>query len=279
MFCVLLAGFLWLERLRPDQLGVAAACVVAAAVSGALVAPRLDGTRPWLDYEAFAEKLEPNKAEAFSWNHSYGPLNWPRDGREMLRIKAKAPAYWKATNLERFDGVRWRRGRRRRATDRRAAPNRSWLQTIRVVDRGLRSTAVRRGGRRCRTSCPAPRAWPCPGRRHLRDREQAAAPGDTYRRVVYVAAPERAPAAPRSGNDYPGFAQDYLELRRPADPGLAGDRGPAAGRSLGHDVPLRFAAYGTPGRGRSSCGPAGFGVQRDGDAGHGQLALRASSTR
>ena len=38
----------------------------------------------------FAEKLEPTKARAFSWDHGYGPLRWPRDGREMLRIKARA---------------------------------------------------------------------------------------------------------------------------------------------------------------------------------------------
>ena len=41
MFCVLLAMFLWLERLRADHVGVAILCVVAVTIAGALVAPRL----------------------------------------------------------------------------------------------------------------------------------------------------------------------------------------------------------------------------------------------
>ena len=100
LFCILLAAFLWLERVPSEQISIAATCVVATAVIGGIVGPRLDATRPWFNYEAFAEKLEPTKAEAFSWTHSYGPLKWPRDGREMLRIKASVPAYWKAANLD-----------------------------------------------------------------------------------------------------------------------------------------------------------------------------------
>ena len=30
------------------------------------------------------------RAVAFSWNHDYSPLNWPRDGRELLRVKARS---------------------------------------------------------------------------------------------------------------------------------------------------------------------------------------------
>ena len=92
VFAILLAAFLWMERLRTDQLGMAIACVALTTIAGAIVAPRLDGDRPWFNYEAFAEKLEPKKAEAFLWAHTYGPLNWSRDGREMLRIKAKQAA-------------------------------------------------------------------------------------------------------------------------------------------------------------------------------------------
>jgi hypothetical protein len=115
-------------------------CVFATAIAGAIIAPRIDAVRPWFNYEAFAEKLEPNKAEAFSWNHSYGPLNWSRDGREMLRIKAKTSVYWKATNLDDFDGVRWLEGPPSRDAPDNPQLNPRWLQKIDVVDRGLRST-------------------------------------------------------------------------------------------------------------------------------------------
>ena len=43
----------------------------------------------------------------FDWDHSYGPLSWKREGREMLRIRASRPQYWKLENLEDFDGERW----------------------------------------------------------------------------------------------------------------------------------------------------------------------------
>ena len=41
------------------------------------------------------------------------PLNWPRDGREVLRVQARDRAYWKAANLAEFDGTRWVQGARR----------------------------------------------------------------------------------------------------------------------------------------------------------------------
>ena len=78
------------------------------------------------------------------WNHSYGALNWPRDGRELLRVRASTPAYWKAENLDDFDGTAWRRSARavRRSTSCRAddpARVKRWTQTIKVSIRNLRT--------------------------------------------------------------------------------------------------------------------------------------------
>src|SRR4051794_21708927 len=138
VFCMLLAAFLWLERLRAEQLGVASACVLAVTVAGGIVAPRLDGTSPWLDYEHIAEDLQPEKAATFSWNHSYGPMTWPRDGREVLRIQAARQKYWKTVNLDEFDGLRWIDSPQgTSAVDTELRP-REWIETIRVVDRGVR---------------------------------------------------------------------------------------------------------------------------------------------
>jgi hypothetical protein len=127
---------------RSDQLAVAATCVVATAIFGAVVAPRLDSTRPWFNYEAFAEKLEPKKAEAFSWNHSYGPLRWPRDGREMLRVQATVPAYWKAANLDEFDGVRWREGPQSRDSIADQRLNRRWRSRSSTAGCARRSSSA-----------------------------------------------------------------------------------------------------------------------------------------
>ena len=54
------------------------------------------------------------KSTSFSWDHDYGPLNWPRDGRELLRVRAEsARRTGRPRTSTAFDGVRWRAGRRR----------------------------------------------------------------------------------------------------------------------------------------------------------------------
>jgi LPXTG-motif cell wall-anchored protein len=74
-----------------------------------MLAPALDRSTPWWDYESWALGAASARTTAFSWDHTYGPLDWPRDGRELLRVRAsRRPAYWKAANLDGFDGVRWR---------------------------------------------------------------------------------------------------------------------------------------------------------------------------
>jgi transglutaminase-like putative cysteine protease len=110
VFMVLLGAFLWLERLARREAPLAAVALVAAAVAGLALAPRLDGLDPWIDYEGFAERLSEGGTTAFSWDHRYGPLNWGRDGREVLRVSARRPDYWKAAALTEFDGVFWTAG-------------------------------------------------------------------------------------------------------------------------------------------------------------------------
>jgi hypothetical protein len=243
VFCVLLAAFLWLERLRSDQLAVGAACVLATAIIGALIAPRVDGTRPWFDYESFAEKLEPKRAEAFSWSHSYGPLQWPRDGREMLRIKTNMSTYWKVVNLADFDGTRWRQGApsRDQLSDQRLNPK--WFQTISVVDRGLRSHEYVGAGVVQNILPGAPRA-PLPqadgtyvtGSKALR-------PGDSYDARVYVPRPTEGQLK-RASTAYPAYTQDFLEVQVPLRGSSLQLRDLGSGKPLGPNAVVRFAPYG-----------------------------------
>jgi transglutaminase-like putative cysteine protease len=260
VFAILLVAFLWLERLRSDQLGVAVACVLLTTVAGAIVAPRLDATRPWFNYEAFAEKLEPKKAEAFSWTHSYGPLDWPRDGREMLRIKAKQSSYWKATNLDAFDGVRWREGQPSRDAVAGEDINRRWLQTVRVVDRGLRSHEFIGSGvtvnilpGSSRIALPRSNGTYVTGSSALR-------PGDSYQALVYVPRPSDRQLK-QAGTRYPGYVQDFLEVRVP----LRGDsrflKDQVSGRLLGPNAVVRFPAYGDDANVPGVVWPSRFGVQ------------------
>jgi protein-glutamine gamma-glutamyltransferase len=108
---LLVLAFLRLEKLRLGDAGNAGLVAAAAAVLALLLAPALDGDQPWWDYESWALGAASARSTSFSWDHEYGPLDWPRDGRELLRVKAERwPAYWKAANLDRFDGIRWREG-------------------------------------------------------------------------------------------------------------------------------------------------------------------------
>ena len=61
--------------------------------------------RPLLDYRNW--NLLSAEGLSFHWDHSYGPLRWKREGREMLRIRSARAQYWKLENLEDFDGERW----------------------------------------------------------------------------------------------------------------------------------------------------------------------------
>ncbi|HWC26575.1 MAG TPA: transglutaminase-like domain-containing protein, partial [Solirubrobacteraceae bacterium] len=140
VFTLLLAGFLWLERVPRRNAGLAAATVGLALLAGYAAAPALDRERALLDYEEIAQSLSPSATTQYRWDHDYGPLDWPRDGREVLRIRARHRSYWKAVNLVAFDGVRWVRGAARdRDPLETPAHDDRWLQTIGVTLRALRT--------------------------------------------------------------------------------------------------------------------------------------------
>ncbi len=103
----LTVGFLWLERL-PLRPGLGIAAMLALALVGALpLASAADGEDPWFDYKSFAEGFGPDEPLAFDWEHSYGPLDWPREGTEVLRVATTRPSYWKMRNLDDFGGAEW----------------------------------------------------------------------------------------------------------------------------------------------------------------------------
>jgi hypothetical protein len=242
VFCVFMAAFLWLERLRADQVGLAGASVVLAATVGALVAPHLDGSRPWFDYISFAEKLQPKGAENFTWDHSYGPLNWPRVGREMLRIKAKTQTYWKATNLDDFDGVRWlASSSSRNEPGQRINPR--WLQRIQVVDRGLRSNLfVGAGDTEQILGGSSKPALPLNGGMFV-TAEAPLTPGDSYAALVYTPRPSDGQLR-NAGTNYPAYADDYLQISLPVLGDAQKLQNPLDQTVIGADATVQFARFG-----------------------------------
>ena len=75
---------------------------------GCCSAPRVDGAQPLLDPQHLADPLAGPRRRLHAGTTSTARSTWPRDGREVLRVKAQTAAYWKAVNLVEFDGVRWR---------------------------------------------------------------------------------------------------------------------------------------------------------------------------
>jgi transglutaminase-like putative cysteine protease len=141
--------FLWLERL-PLRPGLGIAAMLALAVAGALpLASAANGEEPWFDYKTFAEGFGPDDPLGFDWGHSYGPLSWPREGAEVLRVATPRPSYWKMRNLDEFDGREWLDGDPRlgRSDPELALPpewqvQAGWRETLRVTLRRMQTRDV-----------------------------------------------------------------------------------------------------------------------------------------
>lgn len=195
LLALLVLAFLRLERLGVREAGAAAGLAVAAAVLGLMVAPALDGDNPWWDYETWALSTAASRSTSFSWDHDYGPLDWPRDGREMIRVKARQQSYWKAQNLDSFDGRRWKRaafGSSENPDYELPADARNltrWTQTIEVSVRNLRSrTFVTAGIVVGAPSMPNRAAVPA-GPPGIWVASRTLRRGDTYKARVYTPRP------------------------------------------------------------------------------------------
>jgi hypothetical protein len=104
----LIAAWIWLPGLDSRGRRVALALLAVAGLAAVPFAARLDASNPWLDYSNWDWGGSPvDKVESFDWNHTYGPLDWSRDGRSLLLVGSKAPHYWSTEQLDDFDGYRW----------------------------------------------------------------------------------------------------------------------------------------------------------------------------
>ena len=124
-------------------------------------------TSPWFDYRAWAEEFGPGEPVAFDWGHSYGPLDWPREGSEVLRVDAQDPSYWKVEDLDEFDGAVWTDVRVPSLRSESEDDLRRGLPAAAAVDRDVpRHRAAARGARgRARRDGAARRGLQPPGAR------------------------------------------------------------------------------------------------------------------
>jgi transglutaminase-like putative cysteine protease len=143
---LLLAAFMWGERLPRDGAATALAVAAVAGVVGGLLAPHLDTRRPWVDYRSWTGTLVKTRVDRFNWNQTYGPLRWPRTGHQVLTVTARSGDYWKAEDLTEFDGREWVAGPQVTTPVSLPAPSNSvqghWTQDIRVSITGMRTRDV-----------------------------------------------------------------------------------------------------------------------------------------
>jgi protein-glutamine gamma-glutamyltransferase len=244
VLAVLVLGFLRLEKLKLPDARLAAWLTAGAAVLAMAAAPALDEGNPWFDYESWALEAASSKTTSYTWDHTYGPLDWPRDGREMLRVRARHPAYWKAENLDVFDGLRWIHQDTGVSLPDSVPPDpterRDWTETVHFTVRNLRSDQFVTGGYATAVRAPGIIARQRGDGTYLPGRLLGR--GDAYSATIYSPQPtqrERHLAPPT--DDQPVWP--YLRLLLP--------RVSADGVIVGSSMPVDFPRYGEPGQPRA----------------------------
>jgi len=233
LFALLLGAMLWGDRLTGREAPAAVAIAVLAIFGSAFVAPHLDSAQPWVDYEALAESLQGGKTTTFTWNHSYGPLDWPRDGLELARVRARGSLYLKTADLEDFDGREWRQakgvlGDGEDTQFSRRHPN--WTQTIHVDVKGLKSRQFLVAGTTTFVSHSSKDvAQATPGTFQATGKPLRR--GDSYDATVYVPDPSEVEMH-SAGTEYPPYIYRQLGLGLPAQPGVGA-------------IDVRFAPWGS----------------------------------
>ncbi|MEA2272941.1 MAG: protein-glutamine gamma-glutamyltransferase [Solirubrobacteraceae bacterium] len=274
LFTLAAAGLLWAERVPIGQGAVAAALVVATVVAGLAIGPRLDASRPWVNYEAIAASLSKSKGESFAWDHRYGPFYWPRDGREVLRISgAPLASYWKVKNLDAFDGLRWLGGgvlNPKEPDTEFAAAKPGWRVKVRVTVRAMRTSEFVAPGTTTGIE-RSPHGWVkvAPGTFATAGRNLG--PGDSYIARAYTPRPS-AGEMTSAGIRYPSFASsisDNLAISLPPQAGGPPMSPAVAGSPYRAPTDIYFPAWGDP-------SPT-YSYPPDGDPGrNGEALVRAS---
>jgi transglutaminase-like putative cysteine protease len=208
---LLTAAWLWLPRLpeRGWQTAAAAAGAVAVACVVALpAAARYDDRTPLVNYESW-NPFAADAATSFDWSHSYGPIDWPRDGTTLMNVRSDERHYWRVETLDRFDGFRWvRAGFGSRNSPRLPEPRQAiWETRFRVTIRDLDTDLFPIAG----TMLQITGADPVPSPSEDGTVEalgESLDEGDSYTVDAYV--PDPSPDEMRSAPPLPDESQGYV---------------------------------------------------------------------
>ncbi|WP_354702269.1 transglutaminaseTgpA domain-containing protein [Paraconexibacter sp. AEG42_29] len=214
------------DRVQLRQARTAGLALAMGIGVAALALPVLNGERPWVDYRSLTEQLGERPTTRFDWSHSYGALPWSRNGRQVLRVRASRPAYWKGVSLDSFDGTRWTRSRNPIAgttPDERSSTHPGWSLRVSVAVRDMRSTQLYAPGEILEINRSSMKVRPdTPGTVVTARRQMTR--GDNYLATVYAPAPTDAELR-RAGTDYPYSVTRALTMELPdTTPGSATPR-------------------------------------------------------
>ncbi len=222
---VLLAAFLWGERVHQGEMLAMVGLCCVAMVAALFAAPGLDRHRAWIAPQSLAGGLTAAHLEQFDWSQRYGPINWPRTGRAMFQVQAAHAEYWKAEDLDVFNGHAWTVGN----NGAQAAPDpllgvthaslTKWTQTIRVTLGSMSTSTMIAAGS---ANLPAhtgtsilpgasPGTWVS---------GSPLGPGDSYEVTAYTPSPSAAQLR-SAGTAYPEALVPYrtIDVPYPKTPG------------------------------------------------------------
>lgn len=235
---VLVAAFVWGERLRRGEVAPALVVASLAGVTGVLAAPGLDIHHPLINYQSIANSLSPAGIETFQWYQGYGPYSWPTGGQQVLHVRAAHAEYWKTQNLDEFDGRGWVQAPQfpnyvGAAPPAAPPPSPSalaaWTQKLRVTIGTMYTGNIIASG-----TAQAPQHVPggvstgaSPGTWNA---HRQLGPGDAYEVKVYAPNPSPAQLA-TAGTSYPASMAYYRQLVLPVSSGTSAYTFPPFGSS------------------------------------------------
>jgi transglutaminase-like putative cysteine protease len=224
LLVILVCAWLWLPGIQAGRRPAATLAVAAAALVALPATAILDPGRALIDYRHW-DLLSANGV-SFRWDQSYGPLSWPQKGTLLLEIASDKIHYWKATNLDSFDGVRWMRSPapstepalgeplkfHPKGTD--PSPDAEWVDRINLDVRGLSSDVAVGAG----TILSLRRTEATPQPDGVWEMSHELRPGNSYTALVYD--PKPSPDEMQvAGTDYPAEAGRYVSFTLSGGPG------------------------------------------------------------
>ncbi len=103
----LLAMFMWGDRIRRYDTPLAIGVSILAGAVALIAAPRIDPHRPWLDFRPLAGIWRPLTSCALTFRSTTGRSTGPAPAARCSRSRLARPDYWKAEDLDMFDGRGW----------------------------------------------------------------------------------------------------------------------------------------------------------------------------